>query len=281
MARSARIQYPGALYHVMSRGSNKKQIFFNTSDYLMFLNLYKKTIENYNWISYAYCLMPNHYHLILKTIDSNLSAGMCNLNSNFAQKSNKKNKRVGHVFQGRYKSILVEEKKYLGELLRYITLNPVRANLVKSVEDWRWSSHGEIVGKMREMYTHTKNTLSVFHDDTIEARRLYKEYIDQKYNKKKFGKNLKRKIIIGSKQFINEVVKKYPIDNSKEVIKKQRMIGRPNLKEIFKNSTSYNERNFLIKIAFKKYGYTQAEIAKHLKMHYTSISRIINKRKCY
>jgi len=140
MSRPLRIEFAGALYHVTSRGDRQEDIYQSNDDREVFLNIMSDVCERYNWVIHAYCLMSNHYHLLVETPDQNLSKGMRQLNGVYTQAFNRNNKRVGHVFQGRYKAILVQKESYLLELARYIVLNPVRARMVRFVKEWPWSS---------------------------------------------------------------------------------------------------------------------------------------------
>ena len=144
MSRPLRLEFAGALYHVTSRGNERKPIFRNESDFSTFIEVLNDVCDRYNWVIHAYCLMTNHYHLLIETPDANLSKGMRQLNGVYTQRFNRNYQRVGHLFQGRYKSILVVKDSYLLELCRYIVLNPVRANgMVDHPSEWQWSSsHG-------------------------------------------------------------------------------------------------------------------------------------------
>lgn len=115
----------------------------------MFLEVLSEVCERFNWECHAYCLMSNHYHLLIETPDANLSQGMRQLNGVYTQRFNRVHGRVGHVFQGRYKGILVEKDSYLLELARYIVLNPVRAGMVRSAKDWPWSSYRATCGQIK------------------------------------------------------------------------------------------------------------------------------------
>ena len=126
MARPLRIEYAGALYHVTARGNEKKDIYFTEADRVEFLKLMGKVSDRFNWIYHAYCQMGNHYHILVETPDGNLSHGMRQLNGVYTQYINRTHQRVGHLFQGRFKAILVQKENYLRELARYIVLNPVR-----------------------------------------------------------------------------------------------------------------------------------------------------------
>ena len=141
MARPLRIEYPGALYHVTSRGNARENIFLSDADRYAFLDILANTITKYNWLCHAFCLLDNHYHAIIETPDPNLSLGMRQLNGVYTQAFNRRHLRVGHVFQGRYKAILLERESYLLELCRYVVLNPVRAGMVSRPDQWKWSSY--------------------------------------------------------------------------------------------------------------------------------------------
>lgn len=148
MARPLRLEFAGALYHLTARGNARADIFADDEDRGLFLELLGKEISQQGWRCYAYCLMANHYHLLIETPEPNLVAGMRRLNGVYTQRFNRRHKRVGHVFQGRYKSILVDKDSYGLELSRYVVLNPVRARMVKRPEKWAWSSYRATVGQV-------------------------------------------------------------------------------------------------------------------------------------
>src|SRR4030042_2119487 len=127
MTRPLRIQYEEALYHITSRGNEQADIFLDDQDREYFLLLLAQVVERYDWLVYAFCLMANHYHLLVKTINANLSDGMRQLNGVYAQRFNRLNERVGHLFQGRFNSVIIEEESHLLTTARYIVLNPLRA----------------------------------------------------------------------------------------------------------------------------------------------------------
>ena len=139
--RPLRIEYSGAVYHVTSRGNAQQDIFDDDVDYREFLDVLCLVTRRFNWLIHAYCLMGNHYHLLVETPDGNLSAGMRQLNGVYTQRFNRRRERVGHVMQGRFKAIIVDKESYLAELCRYIVINPVRAGIKKRPEQWQWSSY--------------------------------------------------------------------------------------------------------------------------------------------
>jgi len=138
MARPLRIEFSGALYHVTARGNAREDIYRDDANRQQFLMLLQNTVNRYDWYCHAYCLMDNHYHLLIKTNTPTLSKGMKFLNGTYTQYFNRQHQRVGHVFQGRFKAILVQKDSHLLELARYIALNPVRAQMVNNAAEWRY-----------------------------------------------------------------------------------------------------------------------------------------------
>lgn len=141
MTRPLRIQFAGALYHVTSRGDRRGLIYIDDTDRAFWMQALAEVCARFHFVVHSFCQMGNHFHLLLETEDPNLSRGMRQLNGVYSQYFNRRHAMVGHVFQGRFKAILVQKESYLLELARYIVLNPVRANLVAHPEDWPWSSY--------------------------------------------------------------------------------------------------------------------------------------------
>ena len=142
MARPLRLEFAGGLYHVTSRGERREDIFTGDEDRLAWRGIFADVCERFNWVCHAYCLMSNHYHIVVETVEGNLAQEMRQLNGVYTQYVNRTHARVGHVFQGRYKAIQDEKDAYLLELSRYVVLNPVRAGMVARAEDWQWSLSG-------------------------------------------------------------------------------------------------------------------------------------------
>jgi len=158
LARQLRVEFPGAFYHVFSRGNQKHAIFQSDEDRYYFLKALGDAFKRFGITFHAYCLMPNHYHLLAETVYGMLSKAMHLINTTYTVYFNKKTDRCGHLFQGRYKSILVEAESYATELSRYIHLNPVRARLTDHPGDYPWSSYSEYVG-IREPYPWLKTSM--------------------------------------------------------------------------------------------------------------------------
>jgi len=178
MARPLRIEFTGALYHVTSRGNERHDIFFTDDDRRAFLATVEKVCGRFNWLCHAYCLMSNHYHMLIETPEANLSKGMRQLNGVYTQHVNRRYGRVGHLFQGRFKGILVQKEAYLLELVRYIVLNPVRAGMVKEPEEWPWSSYRDTVRSTKDVqFLCTDWLLSAFGDKRPVATRAFARFV--------------------------------------------------------------------------------------------------------
>ena len=146
MAKPLRIEFAGALYHVTSRGDGREDIYAGEDDREVWPEILGQICERFNWAVHAYCQMGNHYHLLVETPEGNLAKGMRQFNGVYTQRFNWAHNRVGHVFQGRYKAILVHKEIYLLELSRYVVLNPVRAYMVRTARDWVWSNYRATAG---------------------------------------------------------------------------------------------------------------------------------------
>jgi len=178
MVRPLRIEYAAAVYHITSRGNEKKAVFKDDQDNTNFLNVLQHVNKGCHWICHAYCLMDNHYHLLIETPDGNLSLGMRQLNGVYTQLFNKRHQRTGHLFQGRYKSILIEKDSYLLEVCRYVVLNPVRAGMVERPEEWKWSSYRATAGRETPARCLRVDwVLGQFSHKRAKAERAYRQFV--------------------------------------------------------------------------------------------------------
>jgi len=208
MARPLRIEYPGAFYHVFSRGDQKQPIFFADDDRCYFLHCLRKACEKYGAVIHAYCLMPNHFHLILETPLGNLSGMMHYLITSYTVYFNKKHKRQGHLFQGRYRSVLIEAVSYARELSRYVHLNPVRSGIVDRPEQYDWSSYGYYRGTaLPEKWLETSVVLRLFGEKPAASIKAYVEFVNQGIGKAPPDsiRNSVRKGILGCEEFIERI----------------------------------------------------------------------------
>ena len=202
MGRPLRLEFAGALYHLTTRGDRQEPIFLDDGDRRRFLDLLGKEISQQGWICYAYCLMGNHYHLLIETPEANLVRGMRRLNGVYTQAFNRRRKKPGHVFQGRYKSILVDKENYLLELCRYIVLNPVRANRVKEPEEWSWSSYGATAGTATTpKWLAVEEVLSFFSG----SRSNYRRFVSEGIAEGTIWEDVKGQIYLGSEDFLERM----------------------------------------------------------------------------
>lgn len=228
MSRPIRIEYPGALFHVYSRGNAKQKIFLWDSDREIFLDLLGKSVEKFRWIVTAYALMPNHFHLAVQLTTETLSRGMEWLLGEYARTFNRRHARVGHLFASRFKASLVEKESYLLELARYVVLNPVRAGIVDRPEQYRWSSHQAVMGQVpTPTWLASDVLLQQFAPHTNHARAVYEAFVNAAIGRESdLWKNLVAKAYLGSDEWLREV--RQQIDRrprSSEHPRAQRVIG--------------------------------------------------------
>jgi putative transposase len=206
MARPLRLEFPGALYHVISRGNERGPIFVDDLDRADFLNLLGSVIRKEAFRLHAYCLLGNHYHFLLETPVGKLSRGMHSLNARYAQRFNARHERCGHVFEGRFKAIIVEKEGHLLELQRYIVLNPVRAGLVKRPEDWRWSSYRAMRGQIpAPSWLEVASTLRQFGQRVTQARRAFVQFVEAGVGSPPVTGPLRHQLFMGSKEFLAQM----------------------------------------------------------------------------
>ncbi len=278
MARPLRIEYPGAIYHITTRGNARQPIFKDDKDREVFLEVLGHVVDRYNWLCHAYCLMDNHYHLLIETPEGNLSLGMRQLNGIYTQRFNRKHNIVGHVFQGRFKAILVDKENYLLELCRYVVLNPVRAGIVKLPWKYKWSSYGATAGMAESpSFLTTDWILSQFGHG---AGNSYKSFVRDGVKKSGPWENLRGQILLGGDKFVvglEPYLKQ--AQKVREVPRGQRFVERPSLGELFKGAVgkSRQKRDRLIQKAHFRYAYTLVEIGRVLGLHYSTISKVVNK----
>ncbi len=279
MARPIRIEYDGAVYHVTSRGNARKRIYKEDADRLKFLDILYEATRKYNWLCHAYCLMDNHYHLVIETPDGNLSKGMRQLNGLYTQTFNRRRSSVGHVFQGRYKAILIEKESHLLEVCRYVVLNPVRAKVVQEPGEWKWSSYNGTAGKIKPHPCLTIDwILGQFGSKKGQAERAYQDFISAGIGGAKIWKTVKGQSVLGEEDYVGQLMEYIRGQRDiQEIPRQQRYLNRPGLDNLFPAEAKRNkeERNKLMHNAIVEHGYSQKEIASHLGLHYSTVSRLI------
>ncbi len=252
MARSLRIKYEGAIYHITSRGNEKRVIFKSDKDRNKFLKILKDSLKIYNVILYSYVLMPNHFHFLLETPLANINEFMRQFNITYTSYYNKNNNRVGHLYQGRYKSILVQKEKYLNILSRYIHLNPIRINKFegspfidkrKYLTEFKWSSlKGYININNRESFIDYKTVLSDYGGDTKRGRENYWQTLQSDIEGEiEMKKNIIAGSLLGDDDFVKKIKEKYLSKNHKEI---------PSIRKIY----SYCLTEDVIKIVSQEIG---------------------------
>ncbi|WP_447971420.1 REP-associated tyrosine transposase [Nitrospira sp. M1] len=208
MARQLRLEYAGALYHVTARGNAQEDIYLDQQDRRCFLDILGREVSQQGWRCYAYCLMENHYHLLLETPEGNLSRGMRRLNSLYTQTFNRRHQQGGPVLQGRFKSILVEKDVYLQELCRYIVLNPVRAGIVRKVHEWKWSSYRLTAGlEKAPSWINVDGVHRLFHRSMSEGRRRYQQFVRDGVNEPSPWEHVRGQIFLGTEPFLSTMAK--------------------------------------------------------------------------
>ena len=240
MARPLRLSFENAVYHITARGNRKENIFYSDKDKNVFLEKMNETFEKYSFICYAYCLMDNHYHLFIKTPYANISSGMHCLNSSYANWLRTKYKIVGTIFQGRYKSIIVDEDTYALMLSAYIHLNPIRAGIVKRLEEYPWSSFMDYAGA-RNRIIETLNIqfiLNSFGDNLEQARKEYIKFIMNNTDIENPLKNAFKGIAVGSDSFIDDIKEKIAAVGENREIKETKIVAPLSIEDIIANISS-------------------------------------------
>ena len=276
MARPLRLEFAGALHHVTSRGNERRDIFLGNADddRGTFLDTLAQTCERFTWICHAYCLMTNHYHLLIETPDANLSAGMRQLNGVYTQHVNRNHARVGHLFQGRFKGILVEKDSYLLELARYIVLNPVRAGMVRGAEDWPWSSYRASAGiDVAPSFLAVDWLLGAFSDRRHQAMDEYRKFVAEGATAPSPWLELKNQIYLGSEHFVESMNAKIDTDRSLQEIpqRQRRLVAKP--LEYF--SANCVDRDQAIAAAYRTGAYSMQDIADHFGIGRMTVSRAV------
>lgn len=273
MSRPLRLELAGGLYHVTSRGDGREDIYLSDTDREMWLEVFGQVCRRFNWVCHAWCQMTNHYHLLVETPEANLAQGMRQLNGVYTQRFNRTHERVGHVFQGRYKAILVERDSYLLELARYVVLNPLRARMVKKLETWPWSSYLATCGQMpAPEWLQTDWILAQFGRRRANAIRKYVEFVHEGARLPSVWTQLQGQIYLGSDSFVKKMqaqIEKRPAFN--EIPRAQRR----GLTQALADFERRYSRNEAMARAYLSGQHTMLAIAEHFGVHYSTVSRAV------
>jgi putative transposase len=265
----------------MSRGNERKAIVRSNEDRERFTEVLTEGASRFNILIHGYCLMTNHYHLLVETPDGNLSYAMRYINGVYTQRFNAMNKSVGHVFQGRYKAILIEKDEYLLCLCRYIERNPVRAGLVAHPGEYAWSSYRAISGidDSDAGFITADWILSQFARKREEGKKRYIAYIEEPdADRDKPFDFVRGSCFLGTDAFISSFDEDvWDKEDIEEINRAQRYVNRPPLAALISTEQSLNKkiRNQRIHEAVYEFGYSQREISDHTGLHYVTVSRIL------
>ena len=259
-----------------SRGDSGEAIYEDDEDREAFLDVLGNVVDGFEWRCHAYCLMTNHYHLFVETVHANLSKGMRQLNGVFTQASNRRRRRGGHLFQGRYKGILVDSEAYFLELSRYVVLNPVRAGMVDDPGKWRWSSYRATAGKDQSpSWLTTDAVLSAFGGRKGEARARYRQFVQEGIGATSIWSGLNRQVFLGDDGFVERTQRNLG-DESEDVQipKLQRHAPPTTLDELAENAPS---RDVAIIAAYATGAYSYTDIGAFFGLHFATVGKIVRK----
>jgi len=285
MARPLRLQYPGAFYHITSRGNEGRAIFKTNRDREKFLSYLESAHERYGAIIHVYCLMENHYHLLLETPRGNLAQILHHINGAYATYFNIKRRRSGHLFQGRYRAILVEKDTYGQELSRYIHLNPVRAGLVETSAQYPWASYPFYIGlKEKPSWVTTEFILGYFGKDGVSARDNYRRFVEDGLKKKPKNplKEVFASTFLGSSEFIRRAKEKLVNireGDARNIPALRDLMARPSLEQIERAIELVIRRDhplykrFCIYVSHRHCGFSLKEIGAYYGMEGSAISQ--------
>ena len=275
MARPLRLEFSGALYHVTTRGDRREDIFLSDEDRSDWLEVLGNVCTRFNWVVHAFCQMTNHYHLLLETVEGNLSGGMRQLNGEYTQRFNRRHRLVGHLFQGRYKAILVQKEAYLLELTRYVVLNPLRAHMVESLEDWHWSSYPFMTYQQASPpWLDTDWLLGQFGSQRNKAIKAYRQFVMEGSGAPSPMRNTRHQLLLGDNAFIERHWQTKKPEELREFSKAHRRTLALSLDQY---QIRHPNRDQAIAQAFLSGAYTMAEIGRHFGIHYMTVSRAVRK----
>ena len=277
MSRPVRIEFPDALYHVTARGDRREAIFDDDQDRRSFLTTLEQVVYRFNWVCHAWCLMDNHYHLLIQTPDGNLSRGMRQLNGVYTQASNRRHVRVGHLFQWRFKAILVDGDAYLLELTRYVVLNPVRAGMVNNPADWPWSSYRASVGlEPAAPWLAVDGLLAQFSGQRSLAQTRYAQFVAEGIKAVSPWLSLKGQVFLGDEQFVQRMQACMRADarDDVQIPVVQRRPPPASLPEIERGAEN---RNAAIVTAYATGAYSYQQIADYFGIHFTPVGNVVRR----
>ena len=285
MARPLRIEFPGAFYHITSRGDRREPIFEDDTDRRTFLDICGAALKRYDASLLAYCLMGNHYHLVVQTHKANLSELLRQVNGVYTQNYNRRHGMVGHLFQGRFKAILVDSDAYLLLVCRYVELNPLRAKIARHLDDWKWSSYRAHTGKecpppwldTSTVHGYLLGHTAIDANDVIVAAARYARLVEQGQDVNLWKTSLRQQIYLGDDAFITRM--QALLDPKRKSASEVPVIQR---QPIAKSVTEYlqdRDRNEAITLAYEEGRHTLFAIAHEVGLSVARVSKVIAAQK--
>lgn len=276
MARPLRLEFAGGLYHITSRGDRREAIYSNDDERQLWLDVLGQVCERFNWVIHGYCQMTNHYHLLVETLDGHLSRGMRQLNGVYTQQFNHRHHETGHLFQGRYKAILVQKDSHLLELTRYVVLNPVRAGMVMRPEDWAWSSYRAMIQAASEpRWLDVDWTLSQFGMSRTQAVAAYRQFVMAGKGLPDPKAQVRHQLFLGDEAFI--AAHQQPVEKPDALRDVSRAHKRAVALTLSAYQSRYPDRDEAMANAYLSGAYTMAEIGRQFGVHYMTVSRAVKK----
>jgi len=284
MARKPRLHVPGGFYHVILRGNGGQDIFYAKEDCSKFLLLLQEGTERFSCRLHAFCLMSNHLHLAIQVGDTSLSKIIQNISFRYTRYINKRKNRIGHLFQGRYKAVLVDADSYLLELVRYIHNNPVRAGMVAEPADYQWSSHRVYLGKETIPFLTTDFVLRQFGDKIISSRKGYRDFVLKgvtEGHRSDFYQGDNDSRILGDDEFVDSVLNRKPVQKKIKLasivayVCKQHQVTEKELRLPSRRRDYAKVRGIIGFLTVQLKAAPLTEVAEHLNRDLSTLSRIV------
>ncbi len=263
MARSLRMDYPDTFYHILSRGNEKRDIFYDKDDYLRFFDTLGKTVERFKLEIHAYVLMKNHYHLLVRTTEANLSRAIQWLGVNYSVWFNRRHQRSGHLFQGRFKSFMIENDRYFTAMCLYIHGNPLRAGLVKKLWDYPWSSCRAYMNKRYEVSWLTTELILGMYGGSLKA------FVNAQEKSFRSNENILDKLwhglYLGSKEFGEECIERVKVESHQEKPQGRSLLRERDIRDlVLEILEELGERNPESVLKIRKYRCWNRDIAMYI-----------------
>lgn len=273
MTRPLRLAFPGALYHVTSRGNRRNAIYRDDVDRRVWLDILGRACARHHWVIHAFCQMTNHYHALIETIDPTLAQGMQQLNGHYSRYFNRRHNVAGHVFQGRYHAILVDKQSYLLELSRYIVLNPVRAGIVTSLDEWLWSSHFYYSEDAQPPFWLEREwLLGQFGQSRAQAVTRYRNFILAGVGKPSPLAATRHQVLLGNDAFVSQQQNRQLSEQLVETVKIERgAVALP----LDAYRLRYASRDEAMARAYRSTAYTMPQIARTFDVSTKTVSRAV------